>query len=457
MPAPDPAFCARVGDRHDDLRVVVRGLAKPPVLSRSTIRRLCLASLAVIVFGTLGPLGVRGPWVVPVEHWQLVPPSVPSDLNDRLTNFVVYVPVGIALRLLVRRRGQAGWADLLLGFGLSVALSYVTEVLQQAMPGRVSSVTDVYVNALAAFVGCLCAAAVQSALRRVHAYVFVQLRVPQRRWVILATTAVIATAVLMTMPWSPTRPRAEIGFDRPPSFVDVQRGGMFALVGFLMAGAALVRRGSRTAALAAAWLLGVLVATALELAQMVLHEHVCSLLHAGISVVGVSAGCATAALLVRPRAAPGVVGSRLRKLALLTLVAASTYVTAERGSMSFGAPCRAEPAIDWVPFHAQFQAPFPAVLADVLQQLAAYSLLTLLCVFLARDRGPAVALLLLGGLVGASECLQALRTGHHADTTAPLLAVSAWLLTTRIWRSCRPVAHPSSSFADSAAQWPATR
>jgi len=449
-----------IGDRWGDCRVVVRGVAKPPTLSRRTLRALCVASLAVIVYGTLGPLmRGSGPWVVAVEHWRWAPPRVSSDFNDVVTNFAVYVPVGVAFRLLVRRRGRAGWPDLLLGLGLSVALSYTTEVLQQAMPGRMSSLTDVYVNGLAALTGCLCAVPVQRVLRRLHAFVFVQVRVPQRRWAILACAAVVATAILMTMPWSLMRPRAELGFGQPLSAADVQRGGMFALVGLFIARAVLTRKQDRSTALAGAWLLGTLVAVGLELSQLVLHEHVCSLLHAVVSVGGVSAGCAAAAALVRPHATPRAGPRHLRALAVVALIATAIYAGAaglgEKGVRNllctapsgpfrqkvpdtFFPTLRSEPAVDWVPFHAHFHAPFPAVIADVLEQLAAYSFLTLLCLFLARERGPAVSCLLLFGLVGASECVRALVAGHHADTTAPLLAIVAWLLTTRVWRSIQP-------------------
>ncbi len=102
---------------------------------------------------------------------------------------------------------------------------------------------------------------------------------------------------------------------------------------------------------------------------------------------------------------------------------------------------RAKPsprAIDWAPFHAQFHAPFAVLVADVLQQLAAYSLLTALCLFLALDRGRAVALLLVLAVVGARECARSILAGHHADTTTPILAVVAWLVTTRVSASIRP-------------------
>jgi VanZ family protein len=302
MPPSDSALGARLGDRHDDLRVAVRGGVKPPVLSRRAIRGLCLVSLLIIVYGTLGPLHAAGPWIVPVEHWHLVPPYVPSDLNDLFTNFVVYVPVGVAFRLLVRRRGRAGGRDLALGFALSLALSYTTEVLQQALPGRVPSATDVYVNALGALVGALCAVPAQGALRRIHGFFFVQSRAPQWRAVMLVTAAIAAIALLVTMP---------------------------------------------------AW---------------------------------------------------------------------------------EGASRRAGTAEPWMPFQAQFQAPFSIMLALVLRQLAAYALLTLVCLLVAPRAGPAIALLLLAGLVGTTECWRML-VGRPADTTSALLAVFAWVLTTRTWRS----------------------
>jgi VanZ family protein len=443
MPAPNSAFPGRIGDRRSDCRVVVRGIAKPPVLSRRTIRLLCLASLAVIVYGTLGPLSGRGRWVVPAEHWQLTPPRVASDLNDVLTNFVVYVPVGIAFRLLVRRRGQAGWADLLLGLGLSVTLSYITEVLQQAMPGRVSSLTDVAVNGLAALTGGLCAVPVQRLLRRAHAFVFVQVRDPRRLWAVLACATLLATAVLMTMPWDLTRPHAALGVAEGLGRADGQRFGMFVLVGFFLAGALLMRKRNRRAAVLSAWLVGVLAAVVLEVSQLVLYGHLCSVLHAVVSVAGVSAGCVVAAALVRPARtavlAGGAVTRRLRVVAMVALLATIVYA----GAGGFWreaavAGLRAEPAVDWVPLRAHFHASFRVLVTDLLDQLATYSFLTLLCLLLALQRGPAIALLLLAGLVGAAECSRALVPGHHADTTAPLLAVTAWLLTTRIWQSIQP-------------------
>jgi VanZ family protein len=438
------------GDRRDDRHLAVRGLEKPPVLSRRSLRGLCLLSLAVILYGTLGPLRSEpGPWLAPVRSWQWVPPLVPSGLNDILTNVAVYIPVGISFRLLVRRRGRAGGQDWAIGLGLSLALSYITEVLQQAMPGRVASLTDVAVNGLAALVGCWWAVPVQRVIRRLHASVFIQMRSRPRRWTMAAWASLLATAILMTMPWNLGRGRVELGLERLPGRADIQRLGMFALVGFFLAGARLTRGPTRRRALTKACLIGGFGAVGLELAQLALGGHVCSLRHALISLAGVSAGCLSAALVVRCAAGgrAGHVRRRhwaaldTRKVALAGLLAAILYAGVAAVGHARTAPgLRAEPAVDWVPFHAQFHAPLTAVVADVIERLALYAFLTLTCLIVETERGGAAALLLLFGVVTATECVRAFLLGCSASTTGAVLAIAAWGLTRRVWNAVRPTA-----------------
>lgn len=195
---------AQAGDRRDDRPMVVRGVAKPPVLSRRTLCGLCALCLVAVVYGTLGPLGVRGgQWIASAATWRWVPAWQSSDWNDLITNFMVYVPVGIAFRLLVRRRGQAGWVDLALGLVLSAALSYLTEVLQQFMPARSSSLTDVLVNSAGALVGCVCAVWVQDAFRHLHALFFVLVRASWSLWI----PFVVLAGLLIVWQWTALFPR----------------------------------------------------------------------------------------------------------------------------------------------------------------------------------------------------------------------------------------------------------
>ncbi len=185
------------GDRHSDQRTTIIDLSKPAVLRRSTLRWWCAACLLTIVYGTLGPIaGGTRPWLASPAAWRWIPPLQPTDANDVLTNLAVYVPVGIASRLLVRRRGRAGRRDLLLAFGLSATLSYATEVMQQAIPARSSNLADVLVNALGALAGCLAAVPAQRAIRRVHALAFVHVQAPGRaRGATVALAGVLVATV----------------------------------------------------------------------------------------------------------------------------------------------------------------------------------------------------------------------------------------------------------------------
>ena len=130
----------------------------------------------------------------------------------------------------------------------------------------------------------------------------------------------------------------------------------------------------------------------------------------------------------------------MRSIAVIALVATTAYAaTVGLGDALAYGRWRAEPVLQWIPFHAHFAAPFPAAVADIFQQLAVYSSLTLSCLYLTLGRGRAVALLLLAGLLGLVEGLRAFVASHGADTTAPLLAGIAWLVTTRVWQSVHPV------------------
>jgi hypothetical protein len=219
-----------------------------------------------------------------------------------------------------------------------------------------------------------------------------------------------------------------------------------------------MRGQSGVSACIGALLLSATLAGLLETSQAVLRQHICSLAHALISAVGAGAGCLAATALVQPvtgghtaprHATPADIprpyerppSPRMRRIAVMALVAtaACTAIAGLRDPVAQGR-WRAEPTVQWIPFHAHFAAPFPAATADILQQLAVYSFLTLSCLYITLGRGRAVALLLLVGLLGLIEGGRAFLASHGADTTAPLLAGVAWLATTRVWQSV----HPSS-------------
>ncbi len=445
------------GDRSGDRRTRAGGADKPPVLGRATQRALCLLCLTGITFGTLGPLGLGGrPWLAWPDAWQWVPAGQAGDLNDLITNLAVYVPVGVAFRLLVRRRGTAGWPDLLLGVGLSVALSYLTELLQQLMPARSASRVDVLVNGSAAFAGCLLAVPAQCLIRRGHASIFVRLRTPASALAVCSWLTAALAVVLMTMPWNLARPAAEWGFDRLWNTADLRRFAVFLAVGFFMTAAAVTRERARAAVVFGALVRVLLLAAALEATQAVLGAHVCSAAQAVVAWAGATTGWLAAQVLLRrrgtiadekvtataPAAESPLPTETLRRLAAAALVGTAVYAAAV-GLWQIGplTEIRTEPVVHWLPFREHFIAPFAAMAAGIVEQVTVYALLTLSCLYLTRGRGRAIALLLLLGLVSLIELCRAFLDHHGADPTAAMLAAFAWLVTTRIWMAVYPSQH----------------
>lgn len=416
------------GDRGTDRGTIVGGLRKPPVLSRATVRAVCGVCLFGIVYGTLGPLASGGrPWVAPVERWRWIPARHSTDLDDVLTNFLVYLPAGVALRLLVRRRGQRGKADLHVALVLSALLSYGTELVQQTMPARCASLTDVLVNSIGAGCGALVAVRVQWLARRTHAALFERLRDPQRRWGVVARAGAAATVVLMTMPWKLRHPTAEWG-RVAVELADLGRFGLFCLLGFAFVR---VRRAcgetDRRAAVRAFVPVAAL-ALLIEVVQSVLSGHVCSATHAAMAILGGAVGGAAA---TRPL--------RGRTLAVGVLAGALVYTWA--GTFPDGPPMhawRAAPVVQWVPFQTQFNARLVVSLSDCAAELATFSALTAACIVLRGRIGAALAALLLTSLVGTCELYRAFVVGRCADTTTPILALAAWWLTVRVWRAVCP-------------------
>ncbi|MBU0641274.1 MAG: VanZ family protein [Planctomycetes bacterium] len=441
------------GDRTGDRRAAASGLVKPPILRRATIQGTCLACLGLIIYGTLGPLrSGQAPWLAAADGWRWVPLHLPTDLNDVATNFAVYVPIGIALRLLVRRRGGAGWRDLLLGLTLAIGLSYITEVLQQFMPGRSSNLTDVYVNASAALTGCLLAPPVQGSLRRVHTAAFMMWHTSP--WSLLAWAATVVTAGLMLVPLDFSRPSAELVLTRPLDLWDVKRLGMFALVGFCLAVARAQFTTERGRALREALGRVFLLALLFELAQVFIVSHACGLLDIGIAAAGGAAGVAGALWFIRLGLIETAVERAERRrqnpeaqatlrwyhafsaawrlpasIVLLATLACAVLVTIQYGSPA-AAPAGA--GVQWVPFQGHFLQPFHVVVVDALGSCALYGFLTVLCMFLTCGHGRAAALLLVLGLVGILEGYEMMTDGRGADITPFLLAGGTWYLAVRV-------------------------
>ncbi len=410
--------------------------AKRAILGRGTQRGLALLALVLIVYGTLGPLGLHGQrWIDRTATWRWLPPLSHSDANDVFTNIVVYIPVGLCWRLLVRRRGRAGWVDLLAAWTLSIGLSYTTELAQQFMPARSANLRDVGVNAGAALLGCLLAPAVQRWLRTTHSRAYHARQGDD--CTPLAWAAVLVVSGLMVMPIHPLRAHPAWEGLRPLDWQDARRTAMFVALGYCLMGAALQRCGSRRAAWCAALLLTAPLAIGLELAQAYIATHACGLIDICTTLLGGTLGCAIAAHWTTglPRVSFLHMSwtAFIRRMSpILILIVGCAAVSLRAGAA--GAPSG---TVNWMPFQTQFGVPFHHALVDLAELAGVYGLLALLCLTYG-SRGEAPALLLVIGLSTLVEAQRALR-GATADSTPILIAGLAWVAAVRVSRALRPL------------------
>jgi len=437
---------AAVRDRCGDPAPAAHLVGKRPVLGRGTLRGLCAVCLLVIVYGTVGPLGLNGgPWLVQREAWSWVPPWRPTDFNDLFTNFVVYVPVGFAFRLLVRRRGLVGAPDFVVGLFLSLALSYATEVAQQFMPARSANLRDFVVNAAAALVGGLIAPHVQRWLRQTHVRAFETREV--NSWRVLAWTSAVVTGGLMVVPLYPAPLHFELDLTRSLDLQDVRRFGMFVMVGFCITAAAIQERGNTPAAVRAALRPILAIAVIFELAQLYIATHTCGLLDMFVAALGGVTGCAGATKAAelgiigdgrRPPAARGHGAHQHLQAVALVATALCVLAFGLRRLTIPSQPLSGELVVFWTPFQAHFSQPFHRAVAELFESFSLYAFLTMMGLLLRGDRGRALALLVVLSLATLVESLRLLLGRGAADVTPIVVAALAWVATTRFWNALTP-------------------
>ena len=405
------------------------GGEKPPILGRACQRFLAILAMALICYGTLGPLGgADGKWLERAAQWQWTPASQPCDFNDTVTNIFVYIPIGWALRLLLRRRGRAGLRDFLAAATLAAALSYLTELLQQFMPARSSNLNDVGLNLFGALIGCFIAPHSQRITRVIHSLAFIKIRT--RPWSLAACAAAVGAAALMTAPWNLTSPMFELTAAGPLVLTDLARFGLFALVGFVFAAAAVERCRSIDRSVLIAIVGAVILAASLETAQAFIGARLASLQHFLIACLGGLLGVAAGSVRHRLRIAPIP--------AAIALLATVGYLLVAEVAGTQHALTPGLSAIEWrLPFQALFMKPFDHVIADVLESFLLYAFLSVLSLILARRARAVSALVLLVGLVGTVECFRMTFAGGVFDMTPFVVAAAAWAATCYAWTALR--------------------
>lgn len=115
---------------------------------------LAALTAAVIVYGSLYPFRFRGPADWPAAAATLLASwPVLTSRADLISNLLLYAPLGFfGVRALPRLRGPIAVGLLTL---LAALLSSGVEMLQFRMTGRITSMSDVYMNVGGAFAGAL--------------------------------------------------------------------------------------------------------------------------------------------------------------------------------------------------------------------------------------------------------------------------------------------------------------
>lgn len=140
------------------------------VLRRRTIVRLALAVVLLVAYGTMMPFGAGAPerlaasgGLLELAAWR------PVFGLDACANVLVFVPIGVALRLLLRRPPVHAGREVLAVTLAALVLSLALEMLQTLRFERRPDPRDCLTNCLGAFLGAFAATWLQARARSIGA------------------------------------------------------------------------------------------------------------------------------------------------------------------------------------------------------------------------------------------------------------------------------------------------
>jgi len=425
----------------------------PPVLRRRTLYALTAAYAAGVVYGTLAPFQVD-----PAASWQWNLPWRGLVPGDATANVLLYVPLGVLARLVVRRRGSTGIRDAWLSFALLVALSFLCEACQSVLRHRVGTWTDVCCNAAGAFIGVGLAVFVQRVLRNQHAWFFVTLRRRPYRTAAAALAACVTVLALMPFDFRPTPQRVRAAVVHlsgaplalpwttpgeptrvlsPRQLYDKMLGaGAFGLIAFALVLGARESGRPRERAVRYALTRTLVLAGGIEALQMLTVSHVADARDLLVAWACAGLGAATASCrLARRNDRLDPPTSLLSGLAVLLAAALTGRLICS--AMTFAGQTWPGMHPGW-PLAAFFGYSWDRLMVFYGGRLILYGAVSLLIALWlrARRRRPSVAVIV--GTALALSCLAmavAWRTGHPVDTAQPLLALAGAVLAVRFDRA----------------------
>lgn len=403
---------------------------RPAVLGRAFQRSLLVLAVGVIVYGTSGPLsGWDNAWIQPPARWTWVPAIRATDADDIAANVLIYVAIGALFRFAARQRGRRWFVDFALAVAASGLVSWATEVLQQCIPGRTSSLTDVALNVGGAWIGAAAAPLVLGGLRRLHVRMYEAAQ--GNRSGVLAVGTFGAIVVAHTMPWIPAAPVVTWSFEGDASAGDLAQFAFFAVWGGFFAAGRFTRRTPALHELAVLAGTAILAAAALEAMQSVLAYHVASIRDFVIESLGAMSGIV--AVFSRAGTAAPFARWIAATIGIVTVAIAGSMLIAVTPPIAIG-----KIGVNWIPFQAEFHAPFPVAATAICRTVLFLGTLGLACLEFARR--PAVGAVFLALAAGAAACelVRATLYEHVATPTPILLAAVATFSAARTWSSLLP-------------------
>jgi len=216
----------------------------PPILRRRTIRLAALLGMLFVGYAALMPFGTETDAASAARTHVGEGGFVWRDAlrADVWANVAVYVPVGLLIRLLLRRRPARPLRETIAACALAAALSAGLEYLQINRIGRAADVNDLLANGTGAAIGALLATPFQSLLRSVHGLIIAAL--PRGRTFSLPSWLLVpAGAALLGLGMAPFHAHepvaAPIGYtwlplhsEFPRAWLDWLTDGTLALVPF---------------------------------------------------------------------------------------------------------------------------------------------------------------------------------------------------------------------------------
>ncbi len=424
--------------------------------------------IAAVLYGSLIPFDFDPTAIHLTTGFGLLQVGLQAiNLDDLMTNLLVYIPIGVACVVCGRPRRLGRMARVPLAIVIGVAVSLVAETLQTSLASRVASWTDVLLNGMGTAIG----AVAYVALYDVVVLAFRRLRSQWRNRPFTTCTLLLTIGLIifglapfdfvmsssglqasfLRARWDLTTPRVSaIGVLPYASMIAELYGAFwFMLLGYTGALAAREAELNPARALACAIRNSVLLVVLIEFMQLFTVSHEFDLASIVIRIIGVVLGARTAVYVIdaaigsRWRVRPGLAAptALLVPLGILQIVVLLVSVVDEPVMLETGLNLS---QVRWIPFEAFWHKPFIQATSAAMSALATYgTLAATLAILLRRARisqagwmtGVGVVLLAI-----TVESIQAAGITRTADLTMPILAAIAAAAVTWTHTRLRPTA-----------------